>query len=493
MQPQTVQKFRISYETDYVPEEVTSYRNVLKTRTEERTYKVAKPIVETSYREERYTVWKPVVETSYRDETVTQTRFVTETSEREEQYTTYRPVVETSYREQQYAVQRPVVETQFQTQQYAVQRPVVETQFQTKQITSMRPVTTMQSQTVDQGGFVAQQVVQPGRTSFSLNYARGACGAPGGLLWTPQTTPATVQTQFRYRPNLVTQQVARTSFVPQVQQVQVPVQVQRMQTEMVTQRVPIQVQKMQTEMVTQRVPVQTTRMVATTQVRKVPFVVQRPVTETLTRKVPVQQQRWVSEERVRKVPVQTTRTVYETRKEPIQVQYYEQEAVKRTVMKPVTRQKCVPYNETIMVPKQVVQRVPLSYHDPFSPAIVSGYSSFSAPSTSSTVISAPPSTESLGASILESSSAPASEAEDAPRTRLQKVEIGEPESAANLGTSDANADADSKDEAKLEESKSEEELLPPAQNAEKAEDSGSTKATEAGWRIRWNPLSAHEV
>jgi hypothetical protein len=490
MQPQTVQKYRISYETEYVPEEVTSYRPVLKTRTEERTYKVAKPIVETSYREERYTVWKPVVETSYRDETVTQTRYVTETAEREEQYTTYRPVVETSYREEQYAVQRPVLETQYQTQQYAVQRPVVETQMQTQQVTSMRPVTTMQTQTVDQGGYVAQQVVQPGHTSYSLNYARGTCNTPGGLFWTPQTTPATVQTQYSYRPNLVTQQVARTSFVPQVQQVQVPVQVQRMQTEIVSQRVPIQVQRMQTEMVTQRVPVQTTRMVASTQVRKVPYVVQRPVTETLTRKIPVQQQRWVSEERVRKVPVQTTRTIYETRKEPVQVQYYEQQMIKRTVMKPVTRQKCVPYTETVMVPKQVVQRVPLSYHDPFSPAIVSGYSSFSAPTTSSTFMKPAASTDSLGDSILESDSAGDAEAEDAPRTRLQKVEMSEPESAANVGSEATVADTEQE-----QESSGEEELLPPAQSSEKTDDvdSDSTKATEAGWRIRWNPLSAHEV
>ena len=486
MQPQTVQKFRISYETEYVPEEVTSYRPVLKTRTEERTYKVAKPVVETSYREERYTVWKPVVETSYRDETVTQTRYVTETAEREEKYTTLRPVVETSYRDQQYAVQRPVVETQYQTQQYTVQRPVFETQYQTQQYTSMRPVTTMQTQTVDQGGYVAQQVIQPGHTSYSLNYARGACGAPGGLLWTPQTTPATVQTQYRYRPNLVTQQVAQTNYVPQVQQVQVPVQVQRMRTEVVSQQVPIQVQRMQTEMVTQRVPVQTTRMVAETQVRKVPYVVQRPVTETLTRKVPVQQQRWVSEERVRKVPVRTTRTVYETRKEPVQVQYYEQQAVKRTVMKPVTRQKCIPYNETIMVPKQVVQRVPLSYHDPFSPAIVSGYSSFSAPTTSSTVITPAPTTEALGSSILESSPTPVLESDTAPRTRLQKVQMSETESPSDTEAADDNVDASQTET-------QEEELLPPAQNESKSEEVESTKATKAGWRIRWNPLSTHEV
>ena len=195
----------------------------------------------------------------------------------------------------------------------------------------MRPVTTMQTQTVDQGGYVAQQVINPGQTSYSLNYARDALGNNSGLIWAPQTTPATVQTQYSYRPNLVTQQVAKTSYVPQVQQVQVPVQVQTMQSEVVSQQVPIQVQRMQTQMVTQKVPIQTTRMVATTEVRKVPYTVQRPITETITRKVPVQQQRWVSEERVRKVPVQTTRTVYETRKEPIEVKYYEQEAFTRTV------------------------------------------------------------------------------------------------------------------------------------------------------------------
>ena len=396
-------------------------------------------------------------------------------------------MVETAYQEQQYTVQRPVIETQYQTQRYTVQRPVVQTQYQTRQYTSMRPVQTMQTQTVDRGGYVAQQVVQPGRTSYSLGYARDAYGNNSGLIWTPQTTPATVQTQYSYRPNLVSQQVATTSYVPQTQQVQVPVQVQTMQSEVVSQQVPVQVQRMQTQVVTQKVPVQTTRMVATTQVRKVPYTVQRPITETITRKVPIQQQRWVSEERVRKVPVQTTRTVYETRKEPVEIQYYEQEAVTKTVMKPVTRQEYVPYTETVMVPKQVVQRVPLAYTDPFSAAVVSGYSTFADAGSSSS-----PSTETgsdFGGSILQpenagnNSGTNDASGNNAPQTRMQKIEITEPESSTTAngeGTTEAG-DSVIDEEIQPSDPESREE---PSLNGN--EDS-SVKGVKAGWKIHWNP------
>ncbi|WP_146456819.1 hypothetical protein [Rubripirellula tenax] len=502
MEPQTVQRFRLSYETEYVDEQVTSYRPVLKTRTEEREYKVAKPVVETSFREERFTVWKPVVETSYREESVQQTRYVNETSEREEQYVTYRPVVETSYYQQQYAVQRPVTETSYVDQQYMVQRPVVETQMQSQQYTSLRPVTSVQNQTYDAGGYVAQQVVTPGTVQQGLAYVPNAYATPGPLgifarvrgayAVVPQVTPPTVQTQMSYRPNYITQQVAQTSYVPETQTVQVPVQVQRMQQEVVSQRVPVQTTRMQTDMVTQNVPVQTTRMVATTEVRKVPFVVQRPITETLTRKVPVQQQRWVTEEQVRKVPVQSTRMVYETRKEPIQVQYYEQEAIVQTVRKPVQKQVYVPYNETVMVPRQMVQKMPISYYDPFSPAIVSGYSSFS-PSTSSVPMGSVPYSssriitdpspvvtqpaDSMGSSVLESPQSYNAE----PESRLQSVErkpLETPSPSEPSANESSPSDAD--------------ELLPPALNAPKTDDGGTT-ATEAGWRIRWNPIYARDV
>ena len=181
MEPQTVQRFRIAYETATVEEEVVSYRPVLKTRTEEREYRVARPVTETSYREERYTIYRPVTETSYRDEQYTQTRYVTETAEREEQVTTYKPVTETQVYQQQYTVQRPVVETEYRQQQYQVQRPVVETQYQTQQQIAYRPVTSVQNQTIDAGGYVAQQVIQPGQVGYGLQYIPRAVQTTGPL------------------------------------------------------------------------------------------------------------------------------------------------------------------------------------------------------------------------------------------------------------------------------------------------------------------------
>ncbi|MEM9643549.1 MAG: hypothetical protein AAF989_01035, partial [Planctomycetota bacterium] len=308
---------------------------------------------------------------------------------------------ETKYYQRQYTVARPVIETQMREQQYTVQRPVVETQMRTQQYTSMRPVTTTQNQTVDAGGYVAQQTVMPGQLQYGVGWNRAAYAVPGPLgifsinrgapTLVPQVTPPTVQTQYAYRPNYITQQVQRTTYVPEVQQIQTPVQVQRMQTEVVRQQVPVQVQRMQTEVMTENVPVQTTSMVPTTLVRKVPYTVQRPVTETLTRRVPVRTSRWVREEKVRKVPVRQTRMTYETKREVINVPYYEQQAVQQKVLKPVTRQEYVPYTVMVNRPQQVVQRTPLSYIDPFSPVISQGYSSFSSsiPVETSSVYSSP--------------------------------------------------------------------------------------------------------
>ena len=483
MQPQTVQRFRVAYDTEYVNEEVTSYRPVVKTRIEEREVSEARPYVETSFREEHYTVWKPIVETSYRDETVTKTSYVTETSEREEQYTTYKPVVETQYYEQQYTVQRPITETQYYQQQYAVQRPVVETQMQTQTYTSMRPVTTMQTQTIDAGGYVAQQFVTPGQLQYGLGWNRNAYAVPGPLglyarvrgapVVTPYMTPATVQTQYAYRPNYIQQQVAQTSYVPQTQQVQVPVQVQRMQTEMVTQNVPVQVQKMQSEVVTQKVPVRTTRMVPITQVRKVPYVVQRPVTETVTRQVPIQNRKWVKEVKVRKVPIRTTKMRYETRKVPVEVRYTEMEAYTHTVRRPVTRKTYIPENVTIMSPRQVVQRTPLSYYDPFSPAIVSGYSSFAPPIEGSEIISQPHTGESILADPLPS---------DGGSVTNMKAVISDPENEEKEGQEPASSgdlELNSPDAEDVQD------LPEPAIDP--------NKVREAGWKIRWNPSYARHI
>ncbi|MEM6474168.1 MAG: hypothetical protein AAF802_31815, partial [Planctomycetota bacterium] len=282
-----VERMKPVFETRMVEQPVTSYRPVLRKKTEMREVRVPVNTIETSYREETFTVWKPVTETSYRDETFTETRYVTETGEREEQYTTFRPVTETKMYQRQYSVARPVTETQIYQQQVAVQRPVVETQLRTEQYLSYRPQTQVYNQTVDAGGYVPQTTVTPGQVGYGLQYQRGLYATPGplglfarvrgGNVVAPYYKPPVAQTQFVYRPNYVNQQISQTSYQPVVEQRQVPFQVQRMQTELLTQNVPVQTTRMQTELVTENVPVQTTRMIPTTMTRKVPFVVQRPV------------------------------------------------------------------------------------------------------------------------------------------------------------------------------------------------------------------------
>ncbi len=106
------------------------------------------------------------------------------------------------------------------------------------------------------------------------------------------------------------------------------------------------------------------------------------------------------------------------------------------------------------------------------------------PSETSGAVESVPAPEDLGDSVMEQPTLD----DDAPQTRLQKVEIGEPESASNLDDTGA-------------EPESEEELLAPAQQSENDSDASSdkgdadadddsVKATEAGWRIRWNPVYA---
>jgi len=321
---------------------------------------------------------------------------------------------------------------------------------------------------------------------------------PGALAWTPQATPPTVQTQMAYRPNYITQQVAKTSYVPETVQQQVPVQVTRMQNEVVSQRVPIQVTRMQNETVTQKVPVQVQRMEAVTETRKVPYTVQRPVTETSTRKVPVKKYRWVTEEKVRKVPVTTRRMVYETESRPVEVRYYEQEKVVRKVRVPKTVPVWVEYEETRMVPRQVVQRTPLNYYDPFSASMMHGYSAFEGqavpPEEAVSAAKEPVDGES---SVLESSEegaaaddASADEAADSdgagkadPETRLEGVDLGAPQNkpaASENGTSDA---ADIKDI---------EEAPPAADDANEASDTDPVEQPTLGSpvsrRVRYLPV-----
>jgi hypothetical protein len=305
--------------------------------------------LETSYRDEQYTVYNKVQETAYQDQLVPQTRMITETAERLEPHTSYRAV--------------PVI--QYQSQQVCVQRPVVETQYQPENVVSYRPVTTYHPQVVDAGGYVAQQSVTPGSLQYGLQFVPnaylqtgplGLIARPrGGIFWVPQATPPVVQTQLAYQPNYVTQQVPQTSMVPEVHQ----------------QLRPVQVTRMQTEAVTQQVPVQSTVMEPVTEMRRVPYTYQRQVTEHVTQRVPVQQERLVAEIKTRRVPVQTQRMVYETQvqQEPVQVCRMETEV--RSYSVPRTIPRLEEYRERRLVPRTVLERIPVSYYDPYVPAMTS--------------------------------------------------------------------------------------------------------------------------
>lgn len=394
MEPRTVTTMRPVWETITETREVPETRMVRKVRTEEREHTVARPVTETAYREEEYTVLRPVLETSTEARQRTVTRMVTETSEREEQYTTYRPIVETRIQQRQYQVQRPVTETTYQTQAY----------------TSLRPVTTYHNQVVDTGGYVAQNVVTPGQVGYGLQWVPRAYQTTGpfgvfavnrgGLFWTPQVTPPTVQTQLAYRPNYVNQQVAQTQYVPETIQQQVPVQRTRLETETITENVPVNVSRMEPVVETRRIPV----------------TVQRPVTETITEEVPVQKYRYVRETKTRRIPVVSTRMEYITRKEPVQIEYYEPETTTRQVV--VTRQvqRMVPHESTVMVAKPVLQAVPPAYYDSFGAAISSGYSSMMPAIIEYPSISSMP-------SVVESSKPVVEEvdADQEPKTKLESV------------------------------------------------------------------------
>ncbi len=93
---------------------------------------------------------------------------------RDDSYNVVRNVFETSEREERYVVQRPVTETQEREERYIVQRPVTETMERDEVYTVMTPVTTYRAVTVDQGTYVAQQTVVPGRVVNRLQWVPGA-------------------------------------------------------------------------------------------------------------------------------------------------------------------------------------------------------------------------------------------------------------------------------------------------------------------------------
>lgn len=442
--PQTVmeehieQRMRPVWDLEYVEQEITQYRPVLKERTETQRQTVRRPVVETSTVEERYTVKTPVTRRDWVDQSYQETSFVTETSEREESYLSYRPVQETHYQTQSHVVQRPVVETQYQTQQY----------------TTYQPVTNYHSAVVDQGQYVAQSIYQPGDTRYGLRWMGGGLTTNefgqtgfrrGGLGWVPYTSPGTMQAQVFYQPNPVQVTVPQTTLMPQVQQVQVPVQVTRMQNEVVQTQVPYNV----------------TRMEPVYESRKVPVTVQKPVTQTMTRKVPVDRVEWVEQVMVRPKTIERTSYKLETIEQPVTVRYYENEAFPVKVRTPRRVLRYEPYEVRVRTPRVVQSPVVLSYSDPYSASSVwsapvvnstssPGTSSDSVPNVSERVTygAAKPVVEPEGGSVDSSPSDAGNGAADRASQKPEMVDLPEPESQGDekQGDLELNPSADDKAE-----------------------------------------------
>lgn len=136
------------------------------------------------------------------------------------------------YREEYYTVRRPVIETSMREQRYVV----------------YEPVTTIENQHVDQGTWVDEQVVKPGRKALRLRWFEGGWTidpATGREYWRPpmlrpvrEQQPPKVETVRTWKPNLVTIQVPKTTYAPQVHVRQVPVDTVRYVEERRVRRVP---------------------------------------------------------------------------------------------------------------------------------------------------------------------------------------------------------------------------------------------------------------
>lgn len=120
------------------------------------------------------------------------------------------------------------------TQSYVVRRPVVETTTRQEQYVLYEPTTTFVQQQVDQGAWVDQQVVRPGRSSVELRWM------PGGWQLDPSSgreywrlpmlrpvrvrRPDTMEVVRVWKPNVVTLSVPKVNYQPRVHMRQVPVQ-----------------------------------------------------------------------------------------------------------------------------------------------------------------------------------------------------------------------------------------------------------------------------
>lgn len=122
-------------------------------------------------------------------------------------------------------------------QSHVVRRPVIETSSREEQYVLYEPVTTFVPQQVDQGAWVDQQVVRPGRTSIELRWMSGGWTvdpATGREYWQlPMLRPVrvrrpdTMEVVRVWKPNMVTLSVPKVNYQPRLHTRQVPVQTLR--------------------------------------------------------------------------------------------------------------------------------------------------------------------------------------------------------------------------------------------------------------------------
>ena len=235
-------------------------------------------------------------------------------------------------------------------------------------------------------------------------------------------------------------------------------------------------------------------MVANTEVRKIPYTVQRPVTETKTRRVPIQQQRWMSEEHVRKGSgANDSNGIRDSpRADPSSVLRTGRGKANGDATGDSTGLRALHRNRdgtsTNGSTDGFVLRRSFQPGDRFGLFIVPRSFQFPRPFRfidELWVTESVPAPENLENEVIER---PALDEE--PQTRLQKVEIGDPEPESASDASGAASETDADDDGGA----IEEELTPPAQQRSQPEtdegETGGADAKEAGWRIRWNPVYA---
>jgi|GEM_PF-2504141 len=332
LEPQTVTTYRWELQTEYETRPVTVAKPVVVTEARERRNVVYKPVQKNRILEEHYEVLKPITETSFREETIQETVYETSTEMQTQQFVVEKPIIETQYRDEQVLVRKPVTQTVLQTENVLAYRP------QTVAQTVYLPTNVAVSQVVRQPVFNNRLQWLPGGY-----YADPVSGVPTwqrtGLHWVPN--PPVTQTFLQ--PGLIPTQQLETAYVPEVVQTQKPVTMTAWQDCYETRRVPLEVQRTERSVESRQVPVE----------------VRKPVIRTRVEKVPVETVRYEKQNMVRRVPfVETTYEKIE-QVEPYEVQVQKWVNETSTIQVPKQVWKRIESQTVQMVPRTVLQSVPV--------------------------------------------------------------------------------------------------------------------------------------